>query len=270
MTALINPNSVFDGLFSQSSKRNDIANLQPDTVVTIFHGTSQEVALKMCENGIDGNEPVGRIQQHDLELNGKINWYFSGLFVTSTVETASKFGHYVIKFKTLAKNLHYQYESIHDSFKQLSEEDYPNSFNPQVSWDLLNEGSEPQALFKGFVSPRSIEKVYDFFRHKTYSRDEFVLEHKKKIDKPLIEPQENITYDEYVKRLSDEHGISQSELKDIFYFHFRDFSVDEIFSSIKGISGGFGEMPYSVAKSLAPQIYEVVQKKKTEKNDNTN
>ncbi len=166
MTTLINPNHSFNGIFSESNKRGDIVHLQPNTVVTLFHGTSLDVALKMCQEGIDGNEPVGRVQQHDLELKGKFDSFFSGLFVTGTVETASKFGHYVIKFKTLAKNLHYQFEYKPDSFDQMTKDDYPKSFRPEVSWDLLNSGPEPQALFKGFVSPRSIEKVYDFFRNK--------------------------------------------------------------------------------------------------------
>lgn len=135
-----------------------IAALQPESVITVYHGSTMQNAYEFCEGGIDARKPVhGRVYANHLS-NGKGLKF--GMFVAPKLMVAFKFGSYVVEFKARGKDLIHQFPHSMRASDDFYRSKYPGSFRPSVSDNLLNQPIEPQALFIGLVSPREIVAVH--------------------------------------------------------------------------------------------------------------
>jgi hypothetical protein len=256
----------------------DVAIMQPDTPITVFHGTDVTQALEFCTNGIDARQ-----RQHRLYPHWDRGEYVSrGLFVTTTLKVAMSFGHVVLKFRVLAKHLHFQYPSptSQRDADRASQPYYPKSFRPGTSFNLLAVAKEKQALFRGLVSPRAIEKVYLVSydaegnrkpgRYDEYqaamTREEFLRVFADKASRPhklRAEPQQlTMTPDELVGTLVKQYGGDQSIddatawIDGIMRDAIDPASHPTYQSQISGLMNfpGGSALPYSVAKRLLPKF----------------
>lgn len=131
--------------FIKESKGRDIANLQPDTVLSVFHATPlKTTAREFCLNGFDSTKPVN---DRNTDNFGNI---LPGLFVSPSFQVASRFGSIVIKFKVLGKYLHTSCGNVTDSLLH---------GNKNRKFDSRNIFCS-EAMFKGILRPDSIECVY--------------------------------------------------------------------------------------------------------------
>lgn len=256
----------------------DVATMQPDTPITVFHGTSIAQAMEFCVNGIDA-----RKRHHRLYPHWDQGEYVSrGIFVTTTLKVAISFGDAVLKFKVLAKNLHYQYPSpasqrqADDVFRP----DYPKSFRPGTSFNLLGPSKEKQALFRGLVSPRAIEKVYliNYDAEGNYGQgryDEyraamdptefltvFAAKGQRLPHKLSAEPQQiNITAEQFVTMLANKYGKGRDDtawIDKIIRDAIDPANHTTYQSQIQGLMNlaGGSTLPYSVAKRLLPRFLD--------------
>ena len=77
----------------------DVAEMQPDTPITVFHGTDVSHALEFCINGIDARQ-----RHHRLYPHWDQGEYVSrGIFVTTNIKVAIKFGQIILKFTVLSE-----------------------------------------------------------------------------------------------------------------------------------------------------------------------
>lgn len=235
-------------------KYGDLAKLQPDTVITVFHGTTLEYAYYFCVNGIDGKHLNHyRVYNH---ISGSKPIKF-GLFVAPDVKTAFKFGNYVIKFKTLGKNLIHKFPAEAGESREYDSKYYPKSFRPEISRDMLSRGVEPQALFIGLESPRAIEKVYGWQQgvgQKSMSREEFIVfadksNERLQYKKSDFEPQEyKMSLKDFVDRIVKREGGTEQEVLDI---------LKRVYSRY-GYLTGIGQIPYSLLKRIEQQVKRIV------------
>ena len=199
-----------------SSKKTDIENLQPDTVISVFHGTCYEDAYNMVLNGIDAKKQHYRKYPHFS--GGK--QVKTGLYIAPDLKTAQQFGQTVLKFKAQGKDLYPTFPAEMKKDDKDLKKYYPNSFRPSVSFTLLSKGIEPQALFRGFVSPRAIEKIYVYeYSDSSWnemSKEKF-LEHyePKQAHKHVVEPQEKIPLKEFYERIVKNGGGSLEDIQKI-------------------------------------------------------
>lgn len=233
-------------------QREEIVNLQPNSVVTVFHGTDKDTAYDFCLNGIDAK----KYKQYRLypHISGGRALKF-GLFIAPNLKTAEKFGVVVIKFKSLGKDLIYRFPvEMKRENGGFWKEKYPKSFRPAVSQDLLDtKGVEPQAIYIGLLSPRAIEKVfvYNYRDYKWYSmsREEYLESYKGKSHKGYFEPQEyNMDLRDFVSRIAKETNSTDEEifniLKDVYKKH--------------GYLTGIGDVPYSLLRRIERQLSRYV------------
>lgn len=245
--------------------------LRDDSVVTVFHGTSDlKHAANFVMNGIDGRQPIHRLYPHTIgNSRGEAEIVNRGVFVAPDLKTAHSFGAYTIKFRTLAKNLFSIFPSPEKMRKdrELWQERFPNSFRPELSAYLSGAAwsTEPQALFRGTVSPRAIEAVYvrsltsnDYQR---MSPEEFLTYYKEQtqgsydtVRKNMAEPQERTTMDldTFYDRVGQRYRgmMSREKLKDALRKGLeRDEYYEQQIETIRDI--GF---PYSVAQRILPVL----------------
>ena len=133
---------------------SQLDSLQPNDMVTIYHGTSYKGFAQMA-NGVDALKEVGRL------FGGTPG---KGLFVTTTLSVAERFSYYnqiVMVMRVRAKFLHgTDWDgNIQDKNDHLWENRYPKSFRPSLSEGLLKGGAEPQAVFLGYLKPSDILHV---------------------------------------------------------------------------------------------------------------
>jgi hypothetical protein len=131
--------------------------LQPDTVLTLYHGTDEVEAAKLLKYGLDGTKVVQRTHNQGNER---------GLYVTPDQKTARDFGNIVFEFKAPAKLLfptaRWGIGSAGrktDYARKTANERYPKSFRPIVSIQM-NDTVEPQAMLIGYVPVRNIAAVW--------------------------------------------------------------------------------------------------------------
>lgn len=234
-------------------KEEDIANLQPDTVISVFHGTDPKTAYNFCINGIDGQKHQSRNYPHMVNSK-KLKF---GLFVTNDFNVTRTFGSVTIKFKVLGKDLIYQFPMLMKREDEFFKDYYPNSFRPAVSYDMLR-GSEPQALFIGFASPRSIERVYTTsdktWDKQSMTREEYIELAKNKgnvgqVYASEFEPQERrMDLESFVSRLALANGKTQEEVLKILKDEYRR----------SGKLQGIGEIPPTLLKRIESQLRKIL------------
>jgi len=144
----------------------DIQNLKANTVITVFHASDESTAYDFVRNGIDGKDRTHRKYPHYIgdPKGGKPLIVNRGLFVASDLRTAVSFGRAIIRFQATPKTLF----PIFPSPEKINEENkhwqqfFPKSDYPALSAYLSGKAwqTEPQALFRGTLSPRAIERVY--------------------------------------------------------------------------------------------------------------
>lgn len=146
----------------ENQQEHEIANLQSDSVVSVYHGTDHKTAAKFAWQGIDARMQVSRLYPHYIGIGGKKQMVNRGLFVTADLNTAISFGRVVIKFFAKGEDLHFQFPSpeLVRRERSFSQKRYPNSFRPEVSYNLLEPSNEPQALFRGLIPTHDIIQVF--------------------------------------------------------------------------------------------------------------
>lgn len=270
-----------------ANRINDIKNLQPDTVVPVFHGSDHNYIYSFCLNGIDARQPVNRLYPHYIKVGGKNHVVNRGLFVSPELATALDFGRAVIKFKILAKNLFppFPLPAIMRSDNERLKKIYPNSFNPALSQWMLsqvnnkggqwndNKGGERQALFRGVLSPRAIEKVYisDYLKDGTFDRGvagkykwsidrsgylnwyENVFGTKNTPDKSMFEPQENISVEEFFTRINNKYKQLSRDYIEGLFDGLEGLSFQKQVNAVRSF-GGSPSMSWSFAKRMTPKL----------------
>lgn len=246
----------FKNWIKTEGHRQEIAQMKPNSVITVFHGTTADDAYNFCLNGIDARKQQRyRIYPH---VSGGKPIKF-GIFVAPDLKTSQKFGSVSLKFKTLGKNLIYRYPTVmnKDNSHELYKNSYPKSFRPTVSYDMLDNGVEPQAIYIGLLSPRAIEKlfVYDYKTHAWNSMlpQQYIQQYSQKNPKTRtykgpFEPQEyQMSLQDFVKRLAQEHNSTEEEtlniLKDVYRRN--------------GYLTGIGEVPPTLLKRIERQLSQL-------------
>ena len=252
---------------------SDIENLQPSTVLSLFHGCSPEDAYKFITEGIDASTPHGYRKYPHMDAGMPV---LTGLFVAPDFQTAKEFGRIVIKFKTTAEHLHYMLPGQEAEADDMWRDKFPNSFRPSVSWTLVQSdghydprkggyaAGEHQALFLGEVSPRAIEKVYVYnptthqwsggSAPQDYAED-YALKHNDTVRRG-IEPQETFTtFDDFLQRFGEVNAYSLEELQATMKWMgpaiARSRNPEHEFGS------DFNTVPRSVIKRVLPLLLQV-------------
>lgn len=132
-------------------------NLQPNTMLTLFHGTDATAAAKFLKYGLDGTKVVSRTHNQGNER---------GIYVTPDQKTARDFGDIIFEFRAPAKLLfptaRWGLGSVGRKTQYARDnaaERYPKSFRPIVSIQM-NDTVEPQAMLIGYVPVRNITAVW--------------------------------------------------------------------------------------------------------------
>lgn len=230
------------------ARRDDIARLRPDSVIPVYHGTSMTHAVNFCLNGINAKQTgVSRVYNHRVGKQGLT----MGIFVAPDPDTAFKFGNVIVKFPALAKNLHYQVPNQTKEVNKWKKPHFPGSFRPSVSDDMLNNQTEPQALFIGHVSPRAIQKVYvsQYGAGKVgMTREEFLrryMDDNQPRDVSAFEPQEyNITFDQFIRRLAARYNMGEDEARTI---------LQNVYNR-SGRLTGVGTIPHTLKKRMEMEL----------------
>jgi len=150
----------------------------------MYHSTNSNNAKEMV-NGFDTNKMV-KSHYH------RIRYWYKGMYVSP--EILGQFGGIIFKLALRTNNLHgtdysanigrpsdpqagsASYDKEIAYRKKYAKEDYPNSFRPYLSQTLLQK-TEPQALYRGIVSPDMILGVmlnYGDNRGKWLTRKQFM------------------------------------------------------------------------------------------------
>lgn len=237
----------------------NIKTMQPNTVITVFHGTDNDTAYDFCLNGIDAKKKQSYRRFPHISGGKEIKF---GLFIAPNLKTAQKFGNVILKFKTTGKNLIHRFPiemkdlDRPDSFyrKQL-----PKSFRPSTSYELADLKSlEPQALFIGLISPRAIEKVFVYKYPENIwiqmSREEYIKYYENKnpntrIFKSSFEPQEfNISLDDFVKRLAAENDSTPENILD---------TLKSIYKRNQKLTG-IGKIPPTLLRNIENKLKKLI------------
>lgn len=237
--------------------------LTPDTVVSLFHASSDPSTIKkFLIQGVDGRMPISRKYPHYVTNDaGERVMINRGVFVTADLQTAMKFGNYAIKFRTRAENLYsiFPQKSNVASEREAYGSRFPRSFRPEVSAYLTGAawGNEPQALFRGFVSPRAIEAVYKSSGR--YGQGEWV---KMTVEEFLEQEASGTSY--VSKPFIDPSNLSQTDFSDVInnmkarYKHLDDEEIMDIVSRAIERAGSY-EGQIEVMKDLTKTSYSVAK-----------
>jgi hypothetical protein len=188
--------------WKQKKPTTDFSRLKRNQKVIMYHATSLTDAIKMI-NGFDTNRLV-RSKYHPQ------GYSYRGLYVAPI--PIRSFGYVVFKLALRTNNLHgtswsanigrpsdptYDAESAAYNQKR-SEQMYPNSFRPYLSYTLLRS-TEPQALYRGIVSPDMILGVEVGRNGVWLTREEFMQEYDVEEFFEGFDPNSpNYTVDEYL------------------------------------------------------------------------
>jgi len=267
----------FRQFITEASRNKKVAELQPTTVVSVFHGTDLQTALQFVTSGVDAREEFGRKFPHGTVGQGAtfgniVKQVKTGLFVSLDTRTAEDFGRFLIKFKALGKELQVVFPGSDRASRDSDKEFYPKSFRPNVSFTLLRPllnpsgraTSESQARFLGTISPRRIEKVYRMGKtmgkiDEIMTPKDFITWAKEKGTKSggefIFEPQEKPTPKEFFKRISDRHNLSMEETEKIVKRVLFSDSDGTVRDWIRGLThGGLGKFHSTFARFIVPKL----------------
>ena len=237
----------------------NIKTMQPETVVTVFHGTDNDTAYNFCLNGIDAKTKIHARRFPHISGGKELKF---GLFVAPNLKTAQKFGNVILKFKTTGKNLIHRFPvemKDLDRPESFYSKTMPKSFRPSTSYDLADlKSPEPQALYIGLLSPRAIEKVCVYRLDKNnwepMSREEYIEYYKSKNEKTRIfkssfEPQEyNISLDDFVKKIAIENDSTPEEILNI---------LKRIYKKSNSLTG-IGTIPPTLLRNIENKLARIV------------
>jgi hypothetical protein len=142
--------------------------LQSDTTLTMYHGVSNHLLNDILTNGIDATKEMPRYYNQGRER---------GLYVTPNKKIARGFGSVVLEFDVKGKDLYptarwgLGVSRKSKLTKEIASEKYPNSFRPVVSMQL-NETTEPQAMFIGYLPVSSIKAIH--MDNGSFTVDEYI------------------------------------------------------------------------------------------------
>jgi len=194
---------------------SDIENLQPTTVLTVFHGTDAKVVHEFLVNGIDARKPHHRLYPHHSS-GKKIT---RGIYVTPELKVARSFGSVVVEFDVVGKYLWPMFPTLMKKDNEMLKDDYPNSFRPAVSHDLLERSQENQALFVGVLPAKAIKNVYVFKResneHTKMTPEEFLKDQPEGKTKYVVELDESISLKEFYTRVGKRQKMSVEKVQEI-------------------------------------------------------
>lgn len=188
--------------WKQKKPTTDFSRLKRNQKVIMYHATSMTDAIKMI-NGFDTNRLV-RSKYHPQ------GYSFRGLYVAPV--PIRSFGYVVFKLALRTNNLHGTswsanigrpsdptYDAKEAAYNQKrSEQMYPDSFRPYLSYTLLRP-TEPQALYRGIVSPDMILGVEVGGNGVWLTREEFMQEYDVEEFFEGFDPNSpNYTVDEYL------------------------------------------------------------------------
>lgn len=232
-------------LMEAITQREIIEKLQPDDILTVYHGTGQSY-LEMV-HGIDAT------REHSRSYGGPRH---EGIFVTSDPEEATRFASYgevVLEIEVRAKDLHGTDYSGNTNKKQIKmgmkdpdeiwKDQYPESFSPYLTTTLL-QSPEPQALLVGVIKPEQIKRVY--YKEKWYTRDEFFDSepeyHKAyertptKLKRLSFDPTDgSISIEEMANIISKEHNINVDRVANVVNSWKNVESIDSLIEKIEGL-----------------------------------
>jgi len=152
-------------------------NLQPDSQITVYHGTNNAGMKEFLTKGIDAT----RIHHRHYNQGNE-----RGIYVTDDFKLAGHFGNWIIEFIAQGKQLFPTAKwgyggSARKNMLDYFSTKYPNSFRPVVS-SQLREPVEPQAMFIGYVPLSSIVKIYNYdYSEEGQPIKEYTVDEAKKI-----------------------------------------------------------------------------------------
>jgi len=151
--------------------------LRSNETIRVYHGTSKEIAKQLIA-GFTGDTKADRKYSYERNNNPR------GLFVSTSLETAKKFGPFVIEFHTLVSDLEppawpdgkfttqgEKEKYFRDPEMRKQQQDQTRaklsqgtdaiaqSDDPYLA-SILTDPSEPQALFVGNINPQAIRAVW--------------------------------------------------------------------------------------------------------------
>ena len=232
-----------------ADQQSAIEGLQPDTVLTVYHGTTAEDAHEMALNGIDARKPHHRKYPHHSS-GKKIT---RGLYVSPELKVARGFGSVILEFEVEGRYLWPMFPTLMKKDDEALKEDYPKSFRPSVSHDMLERHWENQALFVGAIASSGIKKIYVYEREsntdfQTLSRSEFLALQKKDRRKHVVQPHEaNISPEEFFARIAEKENYSMETIDDVMN-NVIDGSWDRFYDTFSLFA------PYSVLKKVFRKI----------------
>ena len=196
----------------------EIENLQPTTMLTVFHGTDAKVAHEFVVNGIDARKPHHRKYPHHSS-GKKIT---RGIYVTPELKVARGFGRIVLEFQVEGQYLWPMFPTLMKKDNKMLRDDYPNSFRPAVSHDLLERRQENQALFVGVLPSSAVKNIYVYEGESNdyieMSPEEF-LKTLPEGKKYVVEPNENISLEEFYERVAKIQKMSVKDVQEIVNRH---------------------------------------------------
>lgn len=279
----------------ENNQEDEIANLQPDSVISVYHGTSHKDAAKFAWQGIDGRMRTHRLYPHFIGVGSQRQMVNRGLFVTANINTALSFGRIIVEFLAKGEDLYYQFPSP-DSIRkarQWTQKKYPNSFRPEVSYHLLEPSTEPQALFRGLVPTNDViqfhssdydkqgkyhqpmrNKVVEVFSREEYKdwyENVYIPQNTKpgkytsnplSPDDLMAEPNERITFRELVARLmahySDRYKNSSLTPEEIMKIIKSHLEGRQTYQQQIGQLEDVAKIGYSTAKFVLPDALKTL------------
>ena len=198
----------FDSLVEGSDTTR---TLKPDTKIVVYHGTNENSLKKMLFGGIDATKVHYRLYNQGKER---------GLYVTDNLETAKKFGNWIIQFECYGRDLFptSRYGASKETrsnkeFQKYLEDKYPTSFRKYTSY-MLDNAIEPQAMFIGYIPVKNISKIYNFKygdnskKIKEYDIEEVI----KMFDLESFDWDLNMSIEDIFKKITEIYGVDKETL----------------------------------------------------------
>lgn len=135
----------------KEGQAHQIAMLQKHTPLRVFIPMNLNIALELVKYGLDSRP--GNVQR---ELTGK--GVVKALQAESNLDAAAKEGSIVVGLQIMGRNL---YPSTSSSkLEAMAHAKYPQSFNPVVSYILLENPIDTEVILNGQFSLGDVTKFY--------------------------------------------------------------------------------------------------------------